>query len=421
MGNRKYNRETLIEKMLWYNENIGFPISRNFTNKNNMPSAEIYRKEFGSFQNAILKCGIKIPKNRECFFNRETLSDEELLYIFKKHSDEKIEYLLENNIRPKGNYYTLTFDEFVKYKMPSESSYIIRFDSIENIYKKLGIDYKDYNLKYKKEDMIRKFLEIYNILGRIPTNTELDEFSKKSNRYYYGCKTYNEIFGSLYNLHVLTGEKITWKKARDITEEEMLLELKNYCDKYQIYPTQKDIYSSDEITCGYGLYNKKFGNLENAIKLCGTDLSKLRHSYNRLSSNGISCLSYFELMFCNMLEKYKINFKKEEKYSDFIESYNGRSRFDFTIYIKEKPHFVEIFGYIKTDLYLEITKNKINLCKENNLSLFEYYAEDFKFKLLDDLFCDLVDRFENININLKQEIIKNSNENSFRDFLKKAR
>lgn len=62
---KKYNREELIEKMKDYYEKFGYPKTREFNKNKNYPNLYTYRKEFGSFQNALSIIGIELTENQK--------------------------------------------------------------------------------------------------------------------------------------------------------------------------------------------------------------------------------------------------------------------------------------------------------------------------------------------------------------------
>lgn len=87
--NEKYTDEELLEILKNYSK-IKFPTYRDFNSKNGLPSGRTYVDRFGSFQNAILKAGIEIPKERLRYFNREQLPDNVLLDLLKQETEKMI-------------------------------------------------------------------------------------------------------------------------------------------------------------------------------------------------------------------------------------------------------------------------------------------------------------------------------------------
>ena len=69
---KKYARQELKEKMLWWvRENGISPTQKDFNNNPNYPSYVVYIREFGSWNKAIEAVGLKISQKRD--YTREEL------------------------------------------------------------------------------------------------------------------------------------------------------------------------------------------------------------------------------------------------------------------------------------------------------------------------------------------------------------
>ena len=76
----------------------------------------------------------------------------------------------------------------------------------------------------------------------------------------------------------------------------------------------------------------------------------------------------------------------EEYYKKYVNDLNNKYRFDFTINNNGKVFFVEIFGITGNKNYDKKTKEKIKLCKDNNLTLIEFYPNEIGFNSFEEIF-----------------------------------
>lgn len=190
---KEMDNKELLQILKDYNKNIGFPTQRVFTAKNGLPSYSMYYDRFGSFKNAILLAGLKIPNERKRFFERESLKDSKIKKEIKKFTDV---YITNEHKLP-------TYDIINNNKeLPSTSVIVKRFGSLTNLFKILG-----YNLDYEKEIFKEKLLQEYKILAkklnRTPTSRDLDKYSLKNKC--CSASTYAYNFGSIYNIQKKIG------------------------------------------------------------------------------------------------------------------------------------------------------------------------------------------------------------------------
>ena len=360
--------EYLLQILRHYNDNVGFPTQRKFKTKYGLPSYATYFNRFGSFQNAILLSGINIPKDKEKYFNRVKLSDDELLSQLKDFTNE---YLKTNIYLP-----TNTVLENCKY-IQSMSVYNKRFGGLQDIFKLIGYDYNEFNLKAKRNDMIKKYLELCKELGHTANSREIDKASSENDGYYYSCSTYINNFGSISNLQNLIGLELSGNTIGK-TKEILLAELKTLADELGYPPFKKDV-DECKYTSSSEKYNREFGGILNALELIGyKNIKAERKQY--YTNKGTRCMSFYEYIFCTMLEEYNIEYKKEEYYSKYICGFDKRYRFDFTITLNNNKYFIEIFGITGIDDYDLKTNEKIKLCNLNGINLISLFPEDFKLK-----------------------------------------
>lgn len=374
---KKYTREQLIEIMKDYIDKYGIPTTREFDKKAEYPSTYTYIKGFGSFQNAIRECGFFIPKDKINMYNRRQYSKEELLEYLKE----------ENRIHLKNNLCLMTAKEIDKNKnMPTTNVYYKHFKTLKEAYFGIGINYNEFNKNRKIEDLKEKYIKMKNILNRPPTSRDMDRFVK-NNKEYYASRTYTEYFGSIEKVQILMGDAPT-NYSRVMTDEEMLNGLIKLKDELGIVPTQKEVEMCDY--CGsISDYCHRFGSFVNSIIKAGmTPRSKKKPL---ITPCGNRALSGYEYKFMLMLEEHTICFEKEEYYKTYIKDFNKNYRFDFTISIDNEKYFVEIFGITGNEDYNKKTKEKIKLCKDNNLKLIEFYPDDIGKNLFDKIYKMLID------------------------------
>lgn len=377
--NRDKTDEQLLQYIRDYYKNVAFPIEREFKTSNGLPSYALYFIRFGTFKNAILIAGIDIPEERLRFFDREKLTDEEMLYLLKYYTNEKL----------KNNIYLLTNDEIDSIKaMPHSSTYNTRLEGVVKSYKKIDIDYYEFNKIALEKDMKEKYIELAEKLGHVPNSREIDKSSNIGECYSMG--TYIEHFGLLSQFQKDMGH-IPTRLGHSISKNDALDGLKRLGDKLNYTPTIIDVN-----VCPYlpssNYYRESFGSFADSLKIAGFDNVTIY-----VSPKGNKALSLIEYKFLLMLENKAIPFEKEEYYRKYIDGFKRNFRLDFTIMYNDKKYLIEIFGIVGNDKYDERKAEKIKLCKENNLPLIEIYYSDFYKADEDKLHNLLLNKIDELN------------------------
>ena len=384
---KKLSDDELLEILIDYNNNIGFPTQRKFKSKNNLPSYSIYFYRFGSFRNAIILAGIKIPENRKRWFDRESFSDEEMLKLLEYNTDIKL----------KNNIYLLTNDEIDYIKtMPSTTTYVSRFGGMINAYSKIGIDYYEFNNIAMEKDMILKYRQLALELGCTPNSREIDKASQ--NGVCYSMGAYENHFGSIYELQVycdFTPTRIGLNKNKN----ELIEDLQELYERLGRIPTQKDV-NMCEWMASISKYNDAFGGFIESLKIAGIT-NDSQNKKCSITPQGNYCRSSYEFDFCIMLENKGLNFRQEDYYYNYIKDFKRRFRFDYIVNVNNIDYFIEIFGMMEYKWYRDKTNYKIQLCKDNNLNIIDLYKNDFKKSDMETLHSLLLDKITNINNNLK--------------------
>lgn len=358
LRHNEYTKEYLINCLFdYYHKYEKVPTAREMKRKD-YPTIHSYIHHFGSFKNALIETGLfylRSDKHQFC----DTYTDDELLNLLKKYMNDKDRIPVTDILK--------------KELSPSSSTYDRRFGSVFNALKMIGYDIekqKEQDLIALQSDMLNKYRELKEILERVPSSRDIEEYSRKFKNGWYSMSSYEFHFGSLYELQILCGFTPT-VIGRNKSKQDLLDDLIRISEELERTPSQNDLKYFHDVASS-AKYSDEFGSWNEAIKLAG-----LKPNNNMYYSNGgIECLSYYELVFTNMLEEYSLKFLKEEPYRKYINT-NRLYRFDYVIDLDDQKLFVEIFGITCRPDYKEKTNIKINICKENQLNLIEIYPYDF--------------------------------------------
>jgi len=381
----KYNRDMIICGLnKYYEENEKIPVIRELKYIHYLPTdVHIFIKIFGSYQQALKDAGLYELRKDKYQFNRIEYSEKFLL--------EKLQLLI-NKLNGKLPTHIEINEDL---DTPHTSSYDKYFSGIIPAFERLGYNIDEYKNRLKEEielNMINSIKELAFILKKTPTSRDIDKYRKKYD-YGYSAKTYSEHFGSIRNVYKIAGLKDTTPN-KNKTKEEMILDLqfiaKELCRNIYIKDLEmfKNVSSASTYWAVFGSWNK-------ALLQAGLELNRKI----RITQNGTTCYSRYEYVIACILEKLKIEFVKETKYKNIIPSYQGNKRFDFVININNKQYFVEIFGITGSELYEQGKKEKIQLCKDNNIPLITFYPEDFWGKKNKDIINNLytqIDQLESL-------------------------
>lgn len=369
--NAVYTDKELLNILKEYAQNVKFPTSREFIASNNLPCARVYIDRFGSFQEAIIKSGIKIPKEKQRYFNRVQLTDDELLHKLKE------EVLKSGKL--------LTAKEISKNKnLPSNAVYFRRFGNLENVYSLIGMETLNNDLF--KEKLKSQFLELFKFLGRTPTSRDLDKYSKKG--MCASASTYSHHFGGMDALQ--RSCNLTPTKKLNKSKQEMIDDIKFLAEELGRTPTQCDLVNYSNIH-SVKTYCDRFGSFVKALKEAGFESNKHKIYYTK---TGVPCYSRMEHLFAQMLIKFQLDFKKDVKYSDYISDENRKITCDFVVNLNDKEYFVEIFGIEGNEHYEGNKIYKELVCKNNNIPLIALNKENFWRKKQIDIYNDFISLVE---------------------------
>ena len=238
------------------------------------------------------------------------------------------------------------------------------FDNVESLYLKLGYDMNTFNNMRLKEDMILSLIKLSSVLNRTPNSRDINNYSNKSNEF-YRTTTYINKFGSIYNAQLEAGLNPTII-GRNIGKSDVIDFIMFIYSEENCVPTKLlyEKYIGEYSFCCINRVITLFDSWTNALKACGFTENDIK-SKIYYSDNGTKCMSIYERTIINILENNNIEFKTEERYSDYIKSFNKKYRFDISINNKH----IEMFGIVGNELYNERKLEKIQLCKDNNINL----------------------------------------------------
>lgn len=376
----KYTDKDLLEIIKKYHEEIGFPTQREFKSSNGLPSSVTYFNRFGSFKKAIELAGIDIPDEKQKLFKRNNdYASEEIKGEFDILVDL---YLIDNVTLPPIEYFNNS--DFI-----SESLLYRRYGTKQEIYKSMGYNLEEFNENRMKEDMINKYLEIKDILGYLPNSRDINRFSK-GNKYYYTMTTYINHFKNLSKLQRYLGELPT-VLGKNISNEEILKGLYQLKDELKRVPSQIDINECSYLPRVPSILNKlNYAYLVDLQMDLFGETVEINHKY--ITNNGTKCLSTFEYIVAQVIEKCKYDFGKDIKYKKYITTLFSNHTVDFVIHKNNKYYFIEVFGLMTYPEYAEKAKWKIQLCKDNNIPLLELYPKDISMSQFDEL-SDTIRKF----------------------------
>ena len=376
-GYNQYTKEEIIElAQNWFNEH-GRLVQRDLKHSNGLPSSCQVTKHFGTLQNLLKEAGIQSTTNPN-LFNREQLSDEEMLENYKKFVEEHL----------KTHMFLPTNDDLDKCQsIQCTSVYISRFGSFNNVNKLIG--YEGYNNKVLEEDMIFKYKRACKEYGNVLSSREITKIFKATNNYIYSTEAYLSHFGTLHNLQELCGFDKT-RPGMGATRKEIIEKLKWLGDVLGRRTVESDLKLYKRMPSGKA-YFKEFGSFRKALNEAGFKKQKIYET-----KNGTKCRSTYELKLAQVLESYNISFENEVLYKDVIPNFKRKYRFDFVVELNNRKYYIELFGIEGNELYEKRKKEKIQICEENNIPLIQLYQSDIYSKTNQEIYETLFNYIEDL-------------------------
>ena len=376
-GYNQYTKEEIIElAQNWFNEH-GRLVQRDLKHSNGLPSSCQVTKHFGTLQNLLKEAGIQSTTNPN-LFNREKLSDEEMLENYKKFVEEHL----------KTHMFLPTNDDLDRCQsIQCTSAYISRFGSFNNVNKLIG--YEGYNNKVLEEDMIFKYKRACKEYGNVLSSREITKIFKATNNYIYSTEAYLNHFGTLHNLQELCGFDKT-RPGMGATREELIEKLQWLGNVLGRRPLESDLKLYKRMPSG-NAYFKEFGSFRKALNEAGFEKQKIYET-----KNGTKCRSTYELKLAQVLESYNISFENEVLYKDVIPNFKRKYRFDFVVELNNRKYYIELFGIEGNELYEKRKQEKIQICEENNIPLIQLYQSDIYSKTNQEIYETLFNYIEDL-------------------------
>ena len=378
-GYKLYSREEILHLVKdWYDKN-GKIVIRDLRHKNGLPSVTQVINEFGSFQNCIKEANIPTD-DKEYLFQRECLSDEEMLDNYKRFVEEHL----------KTHIYLPTNDEVDACEyIQCSSVYIRRFGSFERINELIGYNQKEFNNIALEQDMLFKYKRACEEYGHTLTSREITKLSKMNKEYIYSTEAYTTHFGSMHELQVLCGlDKTTPGRGAD--RQELIEKLQWLGNELGRRPTQTDLKYYKNMPSD-NTYLNEFGSFKIALNEAGFEKRKIFRT-----KNGIKLRSWYELKLAQVFESYDIEYDNEIMYKDIIHNFDRKYRFDFRIKINGRIYYIELFGIQGNELYEKRKQEKIKLCEDNNIPLIQFYQSDIYSKTNQEIYETLLNYIDEI-------------------------
>ena len=376
-GYNQYTKEEIIELAQNWFDKHGRLVQRDLKHANGLPSSCQVTKHFGTLQNLLKEACIQSTTNSN-LFNRERLSDEEMLENYKKFVEEHL----------KTHMFLPTNDDLDRCQsIQCTSVYISRFGSFNNVNKLIG--YEGYNNKVLEEDMISKYKRACKEYGTVLSSREITKIFKATNNYIYSTEAYLNHFGTLHNLQELCGFDKT-RPGMGVTREELIEKLQWLGNVLGSRPVESDLKLYKRMPSDKA-YFKEFGSFRKALNEAGFEKQKIYET-----KNGTKCRSTYELKLAQVLESYNISFENEVLYKDVIPNFKRKYRFDFVVELNNRKYYIELFGIEGNELYEKRKQEKIQICEENNIPLIQLYQSDIYSKTNQEIYETLFNYIEDL-------------------------
>jgi len=395
-----YTDQELIDLLIkFHRETKKVPTTRNINEVNYMPNNNTYIKRFNGFGNALNLAGLRNLRKDNHQFGRIEYSKESLLEMLQNFINELGRLPTAKEVDSNPN-------------IPTCNPYNKHFGGLFGAYVELGYDLNKLKNNQKENfehEMINRFLELTKIIGKTPNSRDLDKYSKLG--LCCASKTYTEHFGSMRKLYKLIGlnniipdrklsKKESLKPGLYKTKDDMVDDLKKLAKDLDRTPFLREFILYDNLASASS-YCNKFGSWHNALKQA--ELQPNTKIF--ITKNGTKCYSSYEYKIACILEGLKIPFKKDTPYKKIIHTYYGFKRFDFIININNNIIFIEIFGMVNMENYEQGKREKLQLCKDNNIPLICFYPNDFwKYNNNEKIINYLYSLINNLNVDNNEEL-----------------
>lgn len=307
------------------------------------------------------------------------------------------------NVEIKGKIFKMSWNDI------SNSSESLSVDNID--------DYIDcvYSKKITKDEVVKIVLQMYEKKGSALLQ---DDFDGKTTENHVGIRLIEKYFGTLVNMQKELGLPIP-SDLRILNDEEVLLEMKNVCEKvYQIEKrkivTYNDFkkYGSYSDTRRYSKPCEKLTGLSfrEYITSLGFELQKAGNGMNHKFDDGEVTTSLYEYEFSNFLRKngfeYNKTYFRNIYYKKLDDEYKGNMNCDYCIDFNGQLVYIELAGILGY-------KREIDAYR-NNTPLKSKSKEEYRLKLNHKR-----EMFERNNLEYYILLPDEMNEETYKNILKK--
>jgi len=159
-------------------------------------------------------------------------------------------------------------------------------------------------------------------------------------------------------------------------KEMLISKLKEFANKLGRTPFRMEITNKNNMP-SISTYNRNFGNFTNALKIAGLEVKHYLYGKKQTiyySKNKDICCSIGELIITDFLVDNNITYIKDVEYNTLINDDRCRTkRFDWIINNNVPVEYFGLAGQKKYDIK---TKNKLSICKDNDINLISIYQKD---------------------------------------------
>lgn len=217
-------------------------------NEHSRFTCRVYRDRFGSVPEARSEAG---------------LGDGDLQWRAGPEKVEKSELIEELQRISSEIGRAPTFTELKEHSGYSSTAYYNRFGSLSDAREVAGLeDPGRPNQGYQADELINRLQELSDDLGRPPTVEDINEHSDLSKG------PYQRVFGSIPDAREAAGlDRNPYVPGNDVTNEELLADLRNIADKLGHPPTKEQL--EEHIEYNVELFRRRFGGLRNAREQAG--------------------------------------------------------------------------------------------------------------------------------------------------------
>lgn len=280
----------------------------------------------------------------------------------------------------KLNYVDSSYSDLMK-MLPSRTA-----ASIQTKANELGVRKREY---WSEED-----IEKFKIMYPLYPNSELAK--------HFNGRSESSLMSMAVILNISKNIE-AFEFYRSNAKAEILEKLIAFAKALGRTPTQDEVTENKDMP-GMVTYHRYFGSYAEACESAGLDVNITCFGRQNLctSINGDVCLSLAEKEITDILIENKIRYVKERLYKKISPSIPQASRMRCDWFVNNNI-IVEYFGLFKETLsdnkilneYHYKTKEKIEICRENNIPLIALYPSD-----LEDNYRGMIEKFSDYNIKI---------------------